>query len=198
MAFPRSVPVSKLGPSVVLTGMLGLGACAVPQPTTPNVMVLPSPGKNFAQFQQEDGYCRQYASQQIGYGSPSQAATQSGVGSAVVGTGLGAAAGAALGAVGGNAGIGAALGAGTGLLFGSAIGANNAQASAAGVQQRYDTAYVQCMTADGNQLAQAPAAGYAPVAVGYPAYGPAPAYAYYPPVVYGGGVVVIGGGRRWH
>ena len=178
-------------------GALTLSACAVPPPTSPDVMVLPQPGKSFPQFQQEDASCRQYASQQVGYASPSQAATQSAAGSAIVGTGIGAAAGAALGAAGGNAGLGAALGAGTGLLFGSAVGANYAQASAASIQQRYDTPYVQCMTANGNRIAQSPPSTHVTLpAVAYNA--PPPAYAYYPPVVYGGGVVVIGASGRWH
>ncbi|HYZ25191.1 MAG TPA: hypothetical protein VE690_23890, partial [Rhodopila sp.] len=67
---------------------------------------------------------------------------------------------------------------GAGLLVGSAIGANNAHASAAQLQQRYDMAYAQCMTASGNQLQAFSTAGsyYAPYygdygyPYGYPAY----------------------------
>ncbi|HYZ34485.1 MAG TPA: glycine zipper family protein [Crenalkalicoccus sp.] len=167
---------------LVLTVTLALGACAVAPPTGPTVLALPPEGKDLARFQQEDGSCRQYASAQIGYGSPAQAATQSAVGSAAVGTAVGATAGALLGAAAGGAGVGAAAGAGTGLLFGSAVGGNNAYASGAGLQQRYDMAYAQCMSASGNRLQAFPAAGYyPPYAYGPYAYGP---YAY--PAYYGG------------
>jgi hypothetical protein len=157
-----------------LLGILALDACAVAPPTGPNVLALPPEGKDLARFQQEDGNCRGYASAQIGYGSPAQAATQSAVGSAAVGTAVGAGTGALLGAAAGGAGTGAAVGAGTGLLLGSAVGANNASASGVGLQQRYDAAYAQCMTASGNRLQSFPTAGYySPYyygAYGYPAY----------------------------
>jgi hypothetical protein len=66
-------------------------------------------GKNLAQFQQEDTTCRGYAQQQIGYGSPQQAASQNAIESAAIGTAVGAAAGAAIGAAAGAAGTGAAV-----------------------------------------------------------------------------------------
>lgn len=40
-----------------------------------------------------------------------------------------------------------------GLLFGSAVGANAAQQSAANVRARYDGAYTQCMYGRGNKVA---------------------------------------------
>ena len=135
-----------------LAGLLALGACAVAPPTGSSVLMFPPQGKDLAQFHKEDAACRGYAQQQIGYGSPQQAANQSAVGSAAVGTLVGGAAGALLGAAGGNPGAGAAIGAGGGLLAGSAVGAGNAQASAGTLQQPYDTAYLQCMTASGNKL----------------------------------------------
>jgi Glycine-zipper domain len=173
------MPASR--PVAALTAMLALGACAVVPPTGPAVLALPPQGKDLAQFQQEDGSCREYAAAQIGYGSPAQAASQSAVGSAALGTALGAAAGALLGAAAGGAGVGAAFGAGTGLLFGSAVGANNAYASGGGLQLRYDLAYAQCMTARGNRLQALPAAPYY-----LPNYGPYAYPAYYAyPVYYG-------------
>ncbi len=195
--------------------MLALGACAVAPPPGPSVMALPGEGKNFAAFQQDDYSCRQFASMQTGGAAPAQAATNSAVGSAVVGTALGAAAGAALGSVGGAMGAGAAIGGATGLLAGSAIGANAAQASAGGLQQRYDMAYTQCMYSHGDSVQSAPSGyagypGYGVPAYGYaaPAYGyPAPYYpypGYYGPA-YGPSVSIgIGGGwggwhhRGWH
>jgi hypothetical protein len=190
-----------------LAGVLVLGACAVPPPTGPRVLVVPGQGKSFAQFQQDDMGCRQYAQQQIGYGSPQEAANQAAVGSAVVGTGLGAAAGALIGAAAGHAGTGAAIGAGSGLLLGSAVGANNAAATAGGMQRQYDMAYVQCMAANGNQPAPPPAY---PAPPPYPYYAP-PVY-YYAPVGFYEGFGWGGGwgggwgrgwgrgwgGERWH
>jgi len=170
-----------------LAAALGLGACAVPPPPGPTVMALPGQGKSPQAFQQDEYACEQYATGQTGGASPTQAANNSAVGSAVVGTALGAAAGAALGSVGGAAGAGAAIGGATGLLAGSAIGANNAQASGYAVQQRYNMAYTQCMYSRGNTV-QAPPSGYAgyPAGPGYAAYpGYAyPGYAYPPPAPY--------------
>ena len=157
--------------AAALAGALALGACAVAPPTGPSVLVFPTQGKDLTQFHQEDATCRGYAQQQIGYGSPQQAANQSAVGSAAVGTVVGTAAGALLGAAGGNPGAGAAIGAGGGLLAGSAVGAGNAQASAGSLQQRYDTAYLQCMAASGNRQ---------------PTYAAAVPYSYAPDAYYGG------------
>jgi len=168
-------------------------ACAAPLPAGPTVLAVPGKDKTFAQFQQDEGSCRNYAQSQIGPTSPSQAATESGVGSAAVGTALGALAGAAVGSTVGSVGAGAAIGAGTGLLVGSSVGAGNAAYSGAQVQQRYDFSYIQCMTAKGESVqSPAPAAyGYAPYP--YPGYAYGPAYPYpYPGVVVGGPVVEFG------
>ncbi len=187
--------------AIGVVSVLALGACAVAPPQGPSVMALPAQGKTFEAFQQDDGMCRGYATQQTGGASSAQAANDSTVGSAVIGTVLGAGVGAALGSVGGAMGAGAAIGGATGLLAGSAIGANNAQAAGGNVQARYDSAYTQCMYSRGDTVQSAPA--------GYPAYsggGYAPGYyppAYYPPAYYpapyygpgyGGPAVVIGGG----
>lgn len=184
----------------VLTGALGLGACAVVPPSGPTLLATPPEGKNLTQFQSEEGGCRTYASSQIGYGTPQQGANQAAVGSAVAGTALGAAAGALLGSAGGAAGAGAAIGAGTGLLVGSAVGGNNAQASGTSLQARYDQAYAQCMASAGNRVQPgyaAPAVAYAspyaapyaypayPYYGGYPYYGPAYGYGFGPSVSLG-------------
>jgi len=159
--------------AAAVLGTMSLAACTVPPPTGPSVMALPAQGKTFERFQQDDAACRQYASEQIGYGSPAQASNESAVNSAIVETALGAAAGAALGAAAGNAGIGAAAGAGTGLLVGSAAGTGASQASAVALQRRYDVAYLQCMSAKGESVptAQSPYPYY-PYAPYYPPYAP--------------------------
>src|SRR5262249_39914687 len=138
--WPTSRDIALLGPLLVL-----LSACAV-LPTGPNVVALPGAGKPFDLFQAEEAGCRGYAQQQVGI-APEQAATQSAVTSTALGTVLGTAAGAAVGAAAGNPGLGAAIGAGSGLLLGSASGAQASAISAATLQSRYDTAYLQCMYA---------------------------------------------------
>ncbi|HUO43515.1 MAG TPA: YMGG-like glycine zipper-containing protein [Burkholderiales bacterium] len=116
-------------------------------PSGPSVLVLPGTGKTFDQFRADDYECRQYASMQIGGVSPNQAAADSGVKSAAVGTAIGAAAGAAI-----NGGNGAAVGAGTGLLVGAMAGAGAADVSSYTLQQRYDYGYEQCMYAKGHKV----------------------------------------------
>jgi hypothetical protein len=155
-----------------------LSACAV-VPTGPTVMALPGTGKTFDQFRVDDANCRQFAFQQVGGVSTNQAASASGLGSAVVGTALGAAAGAAF-----NGGAGAAVGAGAGLLAGSLFGTANAQQSGYASQSRYDQAYIQCMYAAGDRV---PVSGHmmstAPSAPAYyaPPPPPPPSGAYAPP-----------------
>ncbi|MDR5759868.1 YMGG-like glycine zipper-containing protein [Caballeronia sp. LZ035] len=130
----------------LLSAALGLSACTV-MPTGPSVMALPGSNKTFDQFRADDASCRQFALQQTGGVDANQAATNSAVGSAVVGTALGAAAGAAFGG-----GSGAAIGAGAGLLAGSAFGLGASQTSGYNVQQRYDYSYLQCMYAAGDRV----------------------------------------------
>ena len=123
---------------------LALAACAT-VPAGPTVGALPGSKKSWDQFQADDASCRGYAVSVSG--SPNDAAAQAGVGSAVAGTLIGAAIG---GLVGGNQG--AAVGAGMGLFTGSAVGVGNAQAAGSVTQQRYDSAYYQCMYGLGNRV----------------------------------------------
>ena len=136
--------------SLSVAAGLVLAACAT-VPTGPSVMVLPGTGKNFEQFQTDDGVCRQWAAQQTGT-TRKKAATTSTVTGAAAGTAVGAAAGAAIGAAAGSPATGAAVGAGGGLLGGTAIGAGNAYDAGSSVQRRYDMTYMQCMYAKGNQI----------------------------------------------
>lgn len=130
----------------VLLTLLLLPACAS-VPNGPSVMALPGTGKDFDQFRYDDGYCRQYALQQVGGKTANQAASKSMANSAVVGTAVGALAGAAV-----NGGSGAGVGAATGLIVGSAIGVDQANASSYGAQSQYDNAYIQCMYAKGHRV----------------------------------------------
>ncbi|MDB5360550.1 MAG: glycine zipper family protein [Rhodospirillales bacterium] len=195
--------MSRLSVSAALLGSLALGACVASPPTGPAVTVMPGAGKTLTQFQQDDYTCRNYAQQSIGGGQAQQAANNAAVNSAVVGTGVGAAAGALLGAAAGNPGIGAAAGAGAGLLVGSSAGANGAQASSAQLQHQYDTGYMQCMAANGENVPPVQQASaypaYAYPAYAYPAY--AYPYPYYGPGYYGPSVSVgfgFGGGHYRH
>jgi len=135
---------------LVAGSALVLSACAH-FPIGPSVMVLPGSGKDFAQFQNDDAICRNYAAHQSNPGAQ-DAAMQNAVGSAVVGTAVGAAAGAAIGAATGDASEGAAIGAGSGLLLGSASGVHRSEYAGRTLQGRYDHAYLQCMYANGNQI----------------------------------------------
>lgn len=136
----------RYSPFMAALPLLLLAGCAT-VPTGPSIMALPGSGKSFDQFRADDMDCRQYAQMQIGGTDANQAATDSGLRSAAVGTAVGALAGAA---VGGHEGAGA--GAATGLLFGSVAGAGAAETSARGTQRSYDNAYIQCMYAKGDQV----------------------------------------------
>jgi len=129
-----------------IAALLMLGGC-VSMPSGPSVMVLPGSGKNFDQFRLDDMDCRQFASSQVGGGTPDSAAEDSGVKSAVIGTALGAAVGAL---VGGRNPV--ATGAGIGLASGAAMGSGAANQSQYELQRRYDVGYQQCMYARGNQI----------------------------------------------
>jgi len=136
--------------AVIVVGVLLVGGCAT-VPTGPSVMVLPSSGKPFEQFQAEDAACRQWAAQQFG-AQPGTPITQNAAIGAGIGTLVGAGLGAAFGAVAGNAGAGAAIGAGSGLLLGGVSGSNADLAYGWEAQRRYDIAFQQCMYAKGNQV----------------------------------------------
>lgn len=142
---------------------IGLTAC-VTVPTGPSVAVMPAPNKPFEVFAADEQTCRQYAQQMLG-GSANDHAAASAVGSAAVGTMVGAAAGAA---VGGHAGAGA--GAAVGLVTGSAVGAGQGNYVSGDAQRRYNTAYLQCMYAKGNQIPsmQRALAAVPPPPAGYP------------------------------
>ncbi len=156
---------------LMIVAAIALAGCAA-VPTGPTVTTLPGTGKSFEQFRFDEGACRGYALDSIGGQFPAQAANESAVGSAVVGTAIGAVAGAALG---GN--HGAAVGAGFGLLAGSAVGSGHAQAAGYDSQRRYDQAFVQCMYAKGHRVPVR--ARYA--AVREPVYQRPPGAASYPP-----------------
>ncbi len=173
---------------VILAAGLVLSAC-VTMPTGPSVMVLPSTGKSFEVFQSEDLACRNWAALQTG-ASPAGVVNQNLAGGAAIGALMGAGLGAAIGAVSGNAGAGAAIGAGSGLIGGTAAASGPAYASGWQVQQRYDTAYQQCMYAKGNQIPGVLRASQPRVAIppppppsGYPSRS---AYAPPPPGYYSG------------
>ena len=172
-------------PTLILAAAVPvLLAGCVTVPSGPSVMALPGSGKTFEQFRADDVDCRQYAQYQTGGADANQAAVDSGVRSAAIGTVVGAVAGAAMG---GHDGAGS--GAGAGLLMGSMVGTGAAQSSANATQRNYDHAYIQCMYAKGEQVPvsgvtsrqiQAPASttGTAPPAGNLP---PPPPPGYAPP-----------------
>ena len=131
---------------VPLCALAALAGC-VSVPSGPSQMSLPGSGKSFDQFRGDDSRCRQFASDQVGGRSPGQAATDSGMASAAVGTVVGAAAGALI-----DGSSGAAAGAGVGLLTGALIGSSTGYTSGYALQHRYDMAYTQCMYANGHKV----------------------------------------------
>lgn len=137
-----------------LAAALLLHGCAS-TPTAPAVLVLPGARSSMPQYQADDGACRQFAQQQVA--PATEAANNQAAGSALLGAAAGAAIGAligygAYGSYGNYANLSSAWGAGTGLMYGGAVGVGGSQAANAGLQQRYDNAYAQCMVARGHQL----------------------------------------------
>jgi len=159
---------------------LALSGCAV-APTGPSVLVLPGAQKNNVQFQADLAACQQQAQAQV---APAvDAANNQAAATALVGTAVGAAIGALVGYgsyggwgyYGNPAAQSAAWGAGAGLAYGGVVGGSGSQAANAGLQQRYDQAYAQCMVLRGNQMP-----GAAPVRRAAPALPPPPP-GYVPP-----------------
>lgn len=154
--------------AVSLIALTTLAACAS-HPMGPTVAVMPAANKPFSVFQDDQIICKNYADQQVA--GSAQAANNSALGSAAIGTLLGAGLGAAIGG-GRGAAIGAAGGAGAGALYGT----SQSSQSNLPIQQRYNIAYEQCMYAKGNQVpgyARAPSPssqppGYAPPPPNYP------------------------------
>jgi hypothetical protein len=147
------------------TGAAALLAGCATTPLGPTVQAMPGPGKTFDAFQNDNTACKAFASDQVK--GQADAANQRAAGTAVLTTVLGAGLGAAIGGATGDAGAGAAIGAASGATGGTAIGAANNGNDQAMIQQQFDTAFMQCMYAKGEQVP-----GYAPVADGSPA--PAP------------------------
>lgn len=143
--------MNKRLPIALVIVTAGLAGCAS-VPNGPDVMALPGSGMSFDQFRADDYDCQGYARQATGLPPTQQAASDSAVNSAAIGTMVGAAAGALIGAASGNPGAGAAIGAGGGLIVGSAAGTDAYGGTVYNVQERYDNAYVQCMYAKGHQV----------------------------------------------
>lgn len=119
-----------------------LAACAQ-TPALPTVQVLPGPRKSFADFQNDQAICRNFAQQAVN--DQAQGANLRGLGVAALTTALGAGLGGAIGG-GGGAGIGAAAGA----LGGAGIASAQTTRAQGTIQAQFDAAYVQCMYSLGN------------------------------------------------
>ena len=126
--------------------LAALAGCAT-APVGPRVAVMPTPGKPFELFAQEDQICRNYATQSTNLPS-NDAAAQNVASNAAVGAVIGA----AIGALAGGNSRGAGVGAAAGLLAGSAAGSSKGAYAARDSQRLYDIAYQQCMYSKGNQV----------------------------------------------
>lgn len=161
--------IHKLRLSCVLVVIAVLNACTS-VPTGPSMLALPGTGKSFNQFRFDEADCSRYASAQVDGRTVNEAAADSGVKSAVVGTAIGATAGALLG--GHN---GAGVGAGSGLLIGSMAGVGAGESSGFNLQQRYDFAYHQCMYAKGHRVPVSGRLDYSRQPIQKSKYAPLPA-----------------------
>ena len=157
--------------AIAASVLLAVAGCAYPPPDAPSFTALPAKGKPYAQFRQEDAYCRSEGYAAAGGQTAQNNAVANGVGTAAIGTVVGAGAGALLGAAFHNPGAGAAIGAGTGLAVGGIAGADDADRSEYVLQHRFDSTYAQCMVAYGN-LVPVPQAGPAAYPYPYPYGGP--------------------------
>jgi hypothetical protein len=152
------------GCGAVMIAAIALGGCA-PTIMAPTVPVMPGANKPSDQFVADQQTCQAFANAQT---APLTAqANNQALGGALLSTALGAGLGAAIGG-----GRGAAIGAASGAVVGSGAGARGSSMAGMGIQQQYDTYYVQCMASRGNQ-----APGYAP----YPAAGGPPPPGMMPP-----------------
>lgn len=127
---------------------LATGCATVP--SGPSIRVFPPAGKPYDLFVSEDAFCRHAAERRIGL-QPQEVADQNTATGAFVGTAVGTGIGALLGAASGDAGAGAVIGGISGLLIGSAAGADAGRFEGHEAQWHYDSAYLQCMHAHGNQ-----------------------------------------------
>jgi uncharacterized protein YcfJ len=152
-----------------LSTAMVLQGCAT-APMGPSMVAAKGPNVTFDQYEQDQAVCKQYASQETA--GQAEQANNNAVGSAVLGTVLGAGLGAAIGG-----GRGAAIGAAGGAAIGTSVGANQSTWSNMSIQQRYDSVYLQCMSAKGNTVPvyQPPPPAY------YYRYQPPPPGYYAPP-----------------
>ncbi|HLY05111.1 MAG TPA: YMGG-like glycine zipper-containing protein, partial [Rhizomicrobium sp.] len=130
---------------VATSAAAALLAGCVTQPMGPTIPVMPGPSKSLEAFQADENVCEQYASQRVA--GQTEAANNTAIGQALLGTALGAGLGAAVGG-----GRGAAIGAASGAVVGTAVGANTSGWAQMSVQQRYDVSYAQCMETKGNKV----------------------------------------------
>ncbi|GBQ89670.1 hypothetical protein AA23498_0683 [Acetobacter nitrogenifigens DSM 23921 = NBRC 105050] len=140
-------------PTLALAALLS--ACAT-TPDGPSVPVMPPPGKSFAQFSQESGFCKSQATNAV-HGQAENANHRAIVGALIptaIGAGLGAAIGSAYGDPwhGSYAGTGAGIGAGSGVAVGGAMGMASSSRAQGGIQQQYDNVYAACMLTYGNLI----------------------------------------------
>lgn len=153
---------------LAVTAAVLLAGCAE-EPIGPTIPVMPARGKSFAEFQQDEATCEQYA------GAATEGAVDRANDRQATNTLIGTALGAGLGAA-----VGDTRGAIIGGAAGAAIGASAGPYPYAGygIQRRYNIAYAQCMTSHGNRVARprryGPPPGYYQPPPPPPGYGPPP------------------------
>ncbi|MDR3325822.1 MAG: glycine zipper family protein [Rhodospirillaceae bacterium] len=137
----------KLKVAIGLSSLIILNGCTHTA-ILPTVQVLPTNGKSFELFAQEDEYCRQYTNKslEVVVDEVNKQVVTDALITTALGTGLGA-------AIGGNA-KGAATGAATGAAVGTIAGAGSRSKNQKSIQEQFNNIYSACMYAKGNQIAQ--------------------------------------------
>lgn len=134
--YPSPGQALRVMASAVATALVA-GACAtIPFGNSPTVTMLPGGGKSMAEFNADDVACRETARSQAAKNAPLPAAM--GLGSRID--------------VASTSGGGRSLrdpNESTGSVFGNSTAAEPGTVTA---QQRYDTAYVQCMSSKGHMV----------------------------------------------
>ena len=140
--------INKKSIVVSVLAIIGLAGCATESLIAPQIAVMPAPGKPFEVFQQEEQLCRNYAQSWLNQ-TPAERGGEDLASGALVGAGIGALAGTM---IGGGSHTSVGTGAGIGLIGGALAGLARGGSDNASAQQSFDTSYVQCMYAKGNQV----------------------------------------------
>ena len=173
--------------ATAIAGVALLAGCVEPPPgpAQPTVMAVPGQGKDYAAFQQDDGYCRQTAGNATGNVNPSAAAAQNGGGNGGNRHRIGSRGWRVCWVRrAGTRGRGRRSAQAAGYCWAAPMGRITPPIPGGSIQHQYNMVYAQCMIAHGDQVQGPYGRPYGPP----PGYysGPPPGYDGGPPPAYGG------------